>query len=341
MMPALFRRKDGDSLHKQLSMSRRFLPFMLGGANDAWLLWEEIIRIQPALDFAEAWNVKHADDPSMRISLHHMLLRACSVAYAYNPRMNRFVAGDRYYQRKGCYISFSAKKEFSSGAGLLVFKRDFPQGEPLEDIVRSLNGLIQKDRKVKESGQEKEQRLYLQLLPRFVIKAAMWGINWLDAHNLLPQSFIEHHPLYAGMFVSNLGSLGINSGWHHLYNQGNISLFGVMGAPYDAVLAEDGQPIVRKVVSLKWTFDERIEDGFNAGRAATFVTRMLENPELLIHPERVTEHPAFEFFFTGKKRVEAPPTPDAFKKENTAASSAPDTAPSEAAASNTESPRPS
>lgn len=313
MLPALFPRKDGEPLHKKLSISRRFLPFMLGSANDAWLLWEEIIRVEPILEFIERWNKEHAADPKMKISLHHILLRACCLSYTYNPRMNKFVAGDRYYQRKGIYISFSAKKEYSSDAGLLVFKRLFTAEESMEEVVRALNSMVRDDRDPKESGQEKEQRMYVQYVPRFAMKAAMWAINWLDSKNILPSSFSDHHPLFAGMFVSNLGSLGINSGWHHLYNQGNISLFGVMGAPYDAVLAEDGKPVVRKVVSLKWTFDERIEDGYNAGRAATFVTRLIENPELLVHPVGLEEHPAFEFFFKGKKRVDAVPKPDTWK----------------------------
>lgn len=316
MLPALFPRKDGEPLHKKLSISRRFIPIMLGGANDAWLLWEEIIRVEPVLEFIERWNEKHAADPKMKISLHHVLLRAACLSYAHNPRMNRFIAGDRYYQRKGIYISFSAKKEFSSGAGLLVFKRLFTPEESMEDVVRSLNSMVRDDRDHKESGQEKEQRMYVQYVPRFALKAAMWAINWMDSKNILPSSFADHHPLFAGMFVSNLGSLGINSGWHHLYNQGNISLFGVMGAPYDAVLAEDGKPVVRKVVSLKWTFDERIEDGYNAGRAATFVTRVIENPELLVDPAGLEEHPAFEFFFKGKKRVDTVPKPDAWKDGN-------------------------
>ncbi|MEM1007913.1 MAG: 2-oxo acid dehydrogenase subunit E2 [Myxococcota bacterium] len=312
MLPALFRRPDGTPLHDKLSISRRFLPFMLGDATSAWLLWEEQIRIQPALDFIDAWNARYSTQPELRISLHHLTLRAIAMAIHHFPRLNKFLAGDRYYQRNELYISYSAKKKHAAGAGLLIFKRAFPRHEPMEELVRSLNSRVKDDRKVEKSAQEKELQTYLRFLPRSVIRLAMRGIDWLDSHNLLPKSFISHHALFSGIFVSNLASLGLESGWHHLYRQGQISLFGVLGRPRDQVVAEAGQPVVRKVCSLKWTFDERIEDGYNAGRAATFVTRLMENPRLLVETEAIATHPAFAYHFDGHRKVDDPPLPEDF-----------------------------
>lgn len=279
MLSRLFKRKDGDSLEDKISDGRKFIPYILGTANDSWLLWEETIKIQPALDFVEKWNAEHP--PEEKITLNHLLLRACAKAYPLHPRMNRFLAGNRYYQRKGINISFSAKKEFSESGGLLIFKRVFPENESLEEMVRAIRGMLKKDRTVKVSEQEKENSMYLKL-PRPILMAGMAGVRALDFFNLLPASFIDSNPLFSGMFISNLGSLGINSGWHHLYNFGNIMLFGVMGAPMEVPIVEDGKVVPCKVVSMKWTFDERIEDGYNASRAAATVTRFIENPEQLL-----------------------------------------------------------
>lgn len=279
MLSRLFKRKDGDSLESKLSDGRKFIPYILGSATDSWLLWEETIKIQPALDFVEKWNEEHSEEE--RITLNHVLLRACAKAYPLHPRMNRFLAGNRYYQRKGIYISFSAKKEFSESGGLLIFKRLFSPDESLEDMIRDLRKMLKRDRTAKVSEQEKETSLFLKL-PRPFLMAGMTGVRALDFFNLLPSSFVDNNPLFAGMFISNLGSLGINSGWHHLYKFGNIMLFGVMGAPMEIPIVEDGKVVPCKVVSLKWTFDERIEDGFNASRAAATVTRFIENPETLL-----------------------------------------------------------
>ena len=142
MFGKLFRRKDGESLEHKLKDGRKFLPYILGHATDSWILWEEKIKIQPALDFIEEWNKTHP--PDLKITLHTVLLRACAKAYPLNPRMNRFVAGNRYYQRDGIQISFSAKKEFSESAGLLIFKRRFDADESFETMIRELRGMINK-----------------------------------------------------------------------------------------------------------------------------------------------------------------------------------------------------
>lgn len=275
----MFKRKDGTSIHRTLSPSRQLMPMFMGPATDCWVLAEEIIKIQPALDFIEQWNQTHSGES--KITLNHLLLRSCAKAIELHPRLNRFLAGHRYYQRKGTYIAFSAKKEFSSKGGLLVFKRQFTPEESMDSMIVDMRRMINKDRTVEKSGQEKENKLF-SYLPGPVFSLALKGIQKLDDFNLLPYSFIEHMPFYASMFIANLGSLGMNSGWHHLYRFGNVPVFGVMGAPYDAAVVEEGQVVARKVVSLKWTFDERIEDGYNAGRAAQAVTHFLEHPEELI-----------------------------------------------------------
>lgn len=280
MFSRLFKRKDGESLESKISDGRKFIPYVLGPATDSWLLWEETIKIQPALDFIAKWNEEHS--PEDKITLNHVLLRACAKAYPLHPRMNRFLAGNRYYQRKGIHISFSAKKEFSESGGLLIFKRLFSPDETMEEMIRDLKSMLKKDRSAKVSEQEKETSLFLKL-PRPFLMAGMAGVRALDFFNILPHSFIESNPLFAGMFISNLGSLGVDSGWHHLYKFGNIMLFGVMGSPkMIPIVNDEGEVVACKCVSLKWTFDERIEDGFNASRAAATVTRFIENPELLV-----------------------------------------------------------
>jgi hypothetical protein len=279
MLSRLFRRKDGESIQDKIKDGRKFLPYILGPATDSWILWEEHIKIQAALDFIDQWNLEHP--PELKLTLHTLLLRACAKTYPLHPRMNRFLAGKRYYQRNGIDISFSAKKEFTEAGGLLIFKRRFPPDESLQDMLVSIREMLNRDRKSETSDQEKETSLLLKL-PRPLLMLGMAGVRALDFFNLLPYSFIEHNPMFASMFISNLGSLGLSSGWHHLYKFGNIALFGVMGAPYDAAVVEDGQVVARKLVSMKWTFDERIEDGLNAGRAAGTMTKFLEDPQSLL-----------------------------------------------------------
>ena len=43
----------------------------------------------------------------------------------------------------------------------------------------------------------------------FVVRAAVWLMRWLDSVNLLPSALTRNDPLYASLFVANLGSIGL------------------------------------------------------------------------------------------------------------------------------------
>jgi len=44
-----------------------------------------------------------------------------------------------------------------------------------------------------------------------------------------PASHIEPDPTFTGVFLANLGSVGIDNARHHLYEYGTCSLFSVVG----------------------------------------------------------------------------------------------------------------
>ena len=89
--------------------------------------------------------------------------------------------------------------------------------------------------------------------------------RFADAFGLLPRSFIDADPLYATAFFANLGSIGQDAGYHHLYEYGTIGVFGVLGRPTSEPGSPTSGPDRRRTMSLRWTFDERVEDGLVAG----------------------------------------------------------------------------
>lgn len=106
----------------------------------------------------------------------------------------------------------------------------------------------------------KVQGLPLRLLMALQRAADAWG--------LLPRSFIERDPLFASLFIANLGSLKMDSGFHHLFEYGSISIFCVIGRTA-------GDP---PKLTLRFTYDERIEDGFYANRALENMRSLIEKP---------------------------------------------------------------
>jgi hypothetical protein len=100
-------------------------------------------------------------------------------------------------------------------------------------------------------------------------------VHGIDALGLLPRQFVEGDPMYASAFFANLGSIGLEAAYHHLYEYGSIGIFCVYGRPH----VDPADPTRRRrTVTLKWTFDERVEDGLYAGYAIKRFAQMLEDP---------------------------------------------------------------
>ena len=102
----------------------------------------------------------------------------------------------------------------------------------------------------------------------------------LEAYGMFPRSFVDNDPLYATIFLTDLGSLGLDPAFHHLYEYGNIGTFGVLGrARAEQMPDPDTGRLERKrMATIRWSFDERIEDGLYAGYGIKHVKRLVEDP---------------------------------------------------------------
>jgi pyruvate/2-oxoglutarate dehydrogenase complex dihydrolipoamide acyltransferase (E2) component len=80
------------------------------------------------------------------------------------------------------------------------------------------------------------------------------------------------------MLIANLGSIDLDAGYHHLYEYGNIPMLIMAGRnKEEVVVGKDGQPEVRPMMTLRYSFDERIEDGLYGARALEMMKR-IEDP---------------------------------------------------------------
>ena len=185
-----------------------------------------------------------------------MLLWALGHTFDRHPRINRFVAGGRIYQRDGVWISFTAKTEMTEEGTLLEVKHRFDPQQPFADLVRELHDDVARARGGAEGLADRELDLFLHLPPS-LRRAAVRLAGAANAQNLLPRAFIAGDPFFASAFVTNLGSVGLESAYHHLYEYGTIPLFCTLGAIHDEVVVQDGQPLVARVASAKFSFDEQ------------------------------------------------------------------------------------
>ena len=125
----------------------------------------------------------------------------------------------------------------------------------------------------------------IQKTPHTLLKLVGAGARFLDRHGWMPKDVIATDPYYASVVLTNLGSIQLHSGYHHLTNWGTCSVFCVIGErkkrPF---FDEEGNVEMRDSIDLGLTIDERIADGYYYSKTVRLLRKLLENPELLERP---------------------------------------------------------
>ena len=104
---------------------------------------------------------------------------------------------------------------------------------------------------------------------------------FMDKHGCMPKAIINASPFHTSVFLTNVGSLGIDSIYHHLYNFGTTSLFFAMGKKKKSYIYEDDEIHEEKCFTIAFVGDERICDGHYYASSFRQLSKYLKNPELL------------------------------------------------------------
>ena len=199
--------------------------------------------------------------------------------------MNRFIAYNRVYLRKEISVAFVVKKKFEDkseeGLALLKYHPDSTVDSFHADLMKTIHQTRRTD--VKDPSSDTMDKLLH--LPRPLLRLVMHILFFLDRHGKVPQSIIATDPNYSSIFISNLGSIGLECGYHHLNNWGTNSCFVVIGKKHMAVTYDaDGVPDPHMVIPLGITLDERIADGYYYSGTVALVKELLQHPEQLEAP---------------------------------------------------------
>ena len=276
----MFGKRPDASLVRDLNAMRRLMPYVSPRRNDSLFYMNQDIRVDAAFEFIAKRNKER---PRNRpITLFHLFLRAASMALVVRPGVNRFVKAGRLWQRDGVWITFSAKRKLVDGAPMITIKRRFfPESETLDEMTDATYEQLKAGRAGKQTTSDKEMKLLLRL-PGPLIRLVLAIQRLADHFGLLPRKMIDADPLYTSVFLANLGSIDYPAGFHHLWEYGTASLFGVMGR---IEREADGN---RKFTAA-WTYDERIEDGLYSYYTLSLIRDWIENPDKMIEPVELPE----------------------------------------------------
>ena len=273
-------RRDG-TLLRDIDSMHIIMPMIYPNRCDN----EAFISERIDLTNVDAYIAKrNAENPVFKFTLFHLIVAAILKVIVLRPKLNRFIANKNLYQRKELSASFVIKKQFNDASeeGMAFIRAN---GDSTLDTLRE--DLYKQITHVKKGGTDSTMDAmdFLKKLPRFVVKFFIALMRWCDRHGIVPKSLIASDPYYASVILSNLGSIKLRSGYHHLTNWGTTSLFVVVGEMKKRPFYDDeGNAEFRNSVDLGLTIDERLADGYYYSKSVRMLKYILEHPECLEKP---------------------------------------------------------
>lgn len=270
-------RKDGVLL-RDLDSMHFIVPLIYPNRCDNEAYVSERIDIS----VINAWlKEKNAAEEEFPYTLFHVIVTALIKTITLRPKLNRFIANKNTYQRNEVSAAFVVKKQFADdGAEALAFVHA-EDSDTIMSVREKIRAQVMDCRSDKVDSSTDSMDLFNKM-PRFLAKAIVRFVCVLDRHGRVPQSLIETDPYYSSVIISNLGSIKLKSGYHHLTNWGTNSIFCIIGEKkVSPFFDEEGNAEMRETIEIGLTIDERLADGYYYSKTIRLFKKLLENPKLL------------------------------------------------------------
>ena len=277
-------RKDGVWL-KDLPPLNRIMPGIMPNRADNEAYINVDIDLRPLEAYLEKKNEGRTED---KYTFFHLISAAIGKAFILRPRMNRFICNNKVYQRRNVTVAFVVKKKFDDHAEEGLAFLEYDPKDTLDTYHEKIMKVIHQTRKEGASDTSSNAMEIITKLPQFLINAIVKTVLWLDKHGWAPDALIGSDPNHAAIFLTNLGSIGLEGGYHHLVNWGTNSCFVVLGKKFLKMeYKKDGTQDLHEVIPVGITLDERIADGYYYSGTVALVKELLAHPELLELPADV------------------------------------------------------
>ena len=245
--------------------------------------------------FEEAFEISHIEryirqkrrEGLTDFGLTHVLLAAYLRGLCKYPQLNRFISGQKVYSRgEDIQYCMVIKKEMTIDSPDTSIKVHLSRKDTAEDVYKKLSAAVAEVKRTQELDSSLDNLIgYLNLIPSVVLKFTVWLLKLLDYFGLLPKFLLELSPFHGSLFFTSMGSLGIPPIYHHLYDFGNIPVFGAFGCKRRALeVQEDGSIVQRKYLDVKFVLDERIVDGYYYAAFFKHYRSIMRHPEILDLP---------------------------------------------------------
>lgn len=216
----------------------------------------------------------------------HVILAAYVRCIAKYPGCNRFLSGQRVYQRdEDIQFTMAMKKDMRTDGDETMIKLHLTQTDTAKEVYEKFNKVYEEVKSTPLDSSFDAVAGALASLPGLLLKFVVWVLKVMDYFGKLPKALLEVSPFHASVIFTSMGSLGIPPILHHLYDFGNLPVFIAFGRKYrKQEIDADGNVVIRRYVDYVMNCDERTVDGFYYATVLKYFNKLLRNPEVLDDP---------------------------------------------------------
>ena len=213
-----FKRKDGQ-IDKSVDIFERIMPIIMKERNDALVYIKKEVPLDGMSEY-----IKKQKEKNIELTYMEIIFTALSRVLKEKPKINRFVMSGEMYKRNDIEIAVVVKPKLEEDVKESVVKFKFKGNEKTEVVSKMIKEEVTKIRNNTNNNTE-DFVDKLKNIPTIVLKIAINTLMFLDKINLLPKSIIDLSPFHSSIFVTNVGSIGLDTIYHHIYNFGTVRNF--------------------------------------------------------------------------------------------------------------------
>lgn len=273
---------------RELDLPFRIIPNIMPTRTGSQIFFEEVINISELERYVR--RKRATDLPNLR--LLHVVLAALVRILVMRPQLNRFIAGKKIYAHNNIRLSMSVKRSMTDDGEETEILPVFQPTDTLKDVMARFEEALQDtlSEETDETHTDSVNRA-LGFIPTWLKSFVVGSMRNLDKIGLMPKVIYRASPFHSSAYVTDVGSLGIDSIYHHLYDFGTTSIFLAMGKkrtePY---VKPDGSVGERRVICFRFVLDERICDGHYYASSIKQFRKLLRHPEVLeLPPETIPD----------------------------------------------------
>lgn len=252
------------------------IPHIMKKRSDSQVFYTEELPIAPLDEY-----IAKKEAEGIKMSYMSIIYAAMVRIISQKPSLNRFVVNGKVYARNSIAVSLAIKKGLSEDAEETNLKLHFSGSENIFEVKDRLERAIIDNKDTEAKNNTDNFVRALAYIPNWIIKLVINFLMFLDRHELLPKAIIELSPFHTSAYLTNVGSLGIDAIYHHLYDFGTTGMFLAMGKKRKSYIFEEDSIKETKALSIRWVLDERICDGYYYASAVKLFNKYMKKPELL------------------------------------------------------------